>query len=145
MRVSTVQLAGRRASVLFVCALGLALRLLHANASLWGDETGSWVIARRTPFWAMWQLASNDPTPPLFYALLHFSLPWSGDSPLGVRLPSLVCGVLTLLAIYWAMRQCAFGHAHSLAAMLLAAGSSVLIYYSQEARVYALLALFGTL
>jgi hypothetical protein len=145
MRVSKVQLARHSGSVLLVCALGLVLRLLQANAPLWGDETVSWVIARRTPFWAMWQLASNDPTPPLFYALLHFSLPWTGDSPFGVRLPSLVCSVLVLLAVYWGMRQCAFDHAHGLAAMLLAAGSSVLIYYSHEARAYALLALLGTL
>jgi uncharacterized membrane protein len=145
MRVSKVQLAGRIGSVLLVCALGLVLRLLQADAPLWGDETVSWVIARRTPFWAMWQLASNDPTPPLFYALLHFSLPWTGDSPFGMRVPSLVCSVLVLLAVYWGMRQYAFDHAHALAAMLLAAGSSMLIYYSHEARAYALLALLGTL
>jgi uncharacterized membrane protein len=145
MRTSTFQRTVQIGSVLLVCALGLALRLWHANMPLWGDETFSWVIARRTPLKAMLQLASNDPTPALFYVLLHFSLPWSGDSPLGVRLPSLVCGVLTMLAVYWGMRQCAFGHRHALAAMLLVAGSSMLIYYSQEARAYALLALLGTL
>src|ERR1700712_1690529 len=122
MRASKIQLAGRSGSVLLVCALGLALRLLQANSPLWGDETGSWVIARRTPFWAMMQLASNDPTPQLFYVLLHFSLPWSGDAPIGVPLPALLCGVLVLPAVYWAMRQCAFDHTHGLMAMVLAAG-----------------------
>lgn len=126
-------------------ALGLALRLVRLDTPLWGDEVASWAFARRSPFSAMWSYAAHDPTPPLYYAVLHLLMPIVGETPVGLRLPSVCFGVLTLLVMNWGIRTAGFPRAVALEAVLVAATSSMLIYYAQEARAYAMLAFLGTL
>jgi hypothetical protein len=144
MNTANLKQIGQAATLALICALGLALRLIQLGTPVWGDETGSWVIARRSPFIAMLRLSSNDPTPPLYYALLHFSIPLLGETPSALRLPSVLFSTLIIPTVYWGVRR-AFTHRDGCYAALLAASASVLIYYAQEARAYALLALLGAL
>ena len=131
---------------LSVFSLGLILRLLfHLNGPLYYDEVCSWAFARRTPFMNMWVAALSDPTPPLYYALLHVVVNYWGDSPVIMRLPSVLFGTLMLPVMYWMMRAGSFSKRDSLYAMLLGAVSSMLVYYSQEIRAYMQLAFFGVL
>jgi len=127
-------------------SIGLVLRLLfHLNGPLYYDEVCSWAFARRTPFVNMWMAALSDPTPPLYYALLHFVVNYWGDSPIIMRLPSVFFGTLMPPVMYWIMRSGSFSKKDSLCAMLLGAVSSMLVYYSQEIRAYIQLAFFGLL
>jgi uncharacterized membrane protein len=132
--------------VAIIFGIGLALRLsVHLNGPLSFDEICSWSFARRTPFIYMWNVALSDPTPPLYYAVLHFTMRFLGDTPALMRIPSVVFGMLILPLVYWCMRQGSFKKEDSLYAVLLVTVSSMIIYYSQELRAYILLAFLGVL
>lgn len=129
-----------------ILGIGLALRLaVHLNGPLSFDEVCSWAFARRAPFIHMWKVALSDPTPPLYYAVLHFTMRFLGDAPALMRIPSMVFGMLILPLVYWCMRQGSFRKEDSLYAVLLVSVSSMLIYYSQELRAYSMLAFLGVL
>jgi len=128
-----------------IILLGLCLRLFNLNTPLWGDETTSWAIARRTPFIEMWRIGQYESSPTLYPSILHFSIKVLGTSPSALRLPSVIFGVAVLPLVFFSMRQVTFNVKTSLQAMTLAAVSSMLIFYSQEARAYALFVFFSIL
>ena len=130
---------------LLIFIIGLALRLIHLNSPLSFDEVCSWAFARRTPFVHMWSVALSDPTPPLYYAVLHFTMRFLGDTPALMRIPSVVFGMLILPLVYWCMRQGSFSKEDRLYAVTVVAVSSMLVYYSQDLRAYSMLAFFGVL
>lgn len=131
---------------LLIIFIGLTLRcLIHLNGPLSFDEICSWSFARRTPFIHMWNVALSDPTPPLYYAILHFTMRFLGDTPALMRIPSVVFGMLILPIVYWCMHQGSFSKVDRLYAVLLVAVSSMLVYYSQELRAYIMLAFLGVL
>ena len=130
---------------LAIVCIGLILRLIHLNSPLSFDEVCSWAFARRTPFVHMWSVALSDPTPPLYYAVLHFTMRFLGDTPALMRIPSVVFGMLILPLVYWCMRQGSFSKEDRLYAVTVVAVSSMLVYYSQELRAYIMLAFLGVL
>ena len=67
-----------------------------------------------------------------------------GDGELAVRLPSLIAGTLVIPALYELGREL-YDRRTGLVAAAFAAVSPLLIWYSQEARMYAFVALFGLL
>ena len=93
----------------------------------------------------MWNAALSDPTPPLYYTILHFIIRFLGESAAVMRIPSVLCGVLILPITYWTMHRASFDNEDGYYAMSLVAVSSVLIFYSQELRAYSLLAFMGVL
>ena len=131
---------------LSILTLGLILRLLvHLKGTLSIDEICSWVFACRMPFAKMWDTALSDPSPPLYYAVLHFTIRFFGDSPEIMRLPSVFFGMLILPTTYWVMRQGTFSKTDGFFSMIIVSVSSMLIYYSQELRAYIMLAFLGIL
>lgn len=128
-----------------VTALGAALRLHGLDAqSLWNDELGA--IANSTSgtighaFW----LGFDPEHPPAYYMSLRLWLTLAGDSAVAARLPSALCGILTVPAMF-ALGRRWFGATEGLIAAALTAVAHVPIYFSQEARVYAVLLLAVTL
>ena len=81
---------------------------------------------------------------PLYAVLLHFWGGLAGDSEWAMRLPSALFGVATVPALAW-MSGRWLGRETVVPAAWLAAGSPFLVWYSQEARNYALLLLCATL
>ena len=75
---------------------------------------------------------------PLYAVLLHFWGGLAGDSEWAMRLPSALLGVATVPALAW-MSGRWLGRETVVPAAWLAAGSPFLVWYSQEARNYALL------
>jgi hypothetical protein len=130
-------------SLLIIAVVGLLLRIINLGEPLWVDEVCSWSFARRMPFAHMWHVALSDPTPPLYYSILHFVIRFAGENPAIMRLPSVFFGTLMIPVIYWTMRQGSFARSDSLYAALLCSVSSMLIFYSQELRAYILLAFCG--
>lgn len=109
--------------------------------SLWADEGNSWGMAVR-PLAAIGAAVSADIHPPLYYYLLNLWSQAFGTSEAGLRSFSALVGcLLVVVTYYWARRLAGLGAA--LAAGLLAAASPFALYYSQEARAYALVALLG--
>ena len=129
-------------AVIGVLLLATALRLYGiARESLWLDEATSLTLARMTlPEIAAW--TALDLHPPLYYALLRVWIAL-GESETVVRGLSALASVLTVLVIYRLGREL-FDRPTGLLAALLLALSPFAIWYAQEARMYAWLALLVT-
>jgi mannosyltransferase len=85
----------------------------------------------------------TESTPPLYYVLAWLWTRVTGTGAVGIRSLSALIGVATIPVAYAAAKQLANELAGRIAA-LLAALSPALVWYSQEARAYALLALLCT-
>ncbi len=118
----------------------VALRLGGlGRQSLWADEGNSWGMALRS-LGEIGPAAAGDIHPPLYYYLLNLWCRLFGTSEAGMRSLSALFGCLTVLVVYlWARRLA--GDWAGVGAGVLAAISPFAIYYSQEARAYALVAL----
>ena len=113
------------------------------DASIWRDEASTWAQAQGS-LWHVIAVTAGDNYPPLHNLLVALSMRLFGDGEWALRLPSAVCGVLAVPALYWVGRM-ASGRLAGLLAALLLSLSYFHIWYSQEARTYALLALAAIL
>jgi hypothetical protein len=135
---------GRETGLLLALILfGFGLRLLRLDFQpLWWDEGYSVWFATH-PLGSMMALTAQDIHPPLYYALLHGWTLLLGARPVALRLFSVVVGTLMIPAIYLAGRRM-FTMRTALLAALLAAISPLAVFYSQEVRMYGLVALLST-
>lgn len=123
-------------AVTLILGLALGLRLYRIGAEeLWLDEVFSFRDAT-APGWLA-HLRFKD-VPPLYPVLLHAWIALAGDGEGAVRLPSALLGTAFVGAIMWAGREM-FDARVALWSGLFAALSPIGVYYSQEARPYALL------
>jgi uncharacterized membrane protein len=83
-------------------------------------------------------LVQIDQHPPLYYLLLHYWLPLTGETPYYVRLLSVLFGMGTIPLIYLIGKRLSGVGVGVVAAMLLAL-SPFNIYFAQEGRMYTLL------
>ncbi|MBC7228001.1 MAG: glycosyltransferase family 39 protein [Thermoflexales bacterium] len=121
--------------ILICLLLAFGLRVYRLDGQeIWGDEAYSITIAS-WPF-ARAISAGVDTHPPLYPAVLWGTIRLAGKSPFAVRFPSALAGLVTVALIYQLGRIAGKGTA--LWAAGLASASAFLIYYSQEARMYAL-------
>jgi 4-amino-4-deoxy-L-arabinose transferase-like glycosyltransferase len=132
------------AVLLFVVALGAGLRVYGiTRQSLRNDELSSWVRTGYPTFAeTISKGAVTDVHPPGYYAILYLVQTYLGDSETILRAPSVVAGILSIVAIFFLGRRLYCDRAGVVAAGLLAA-SWFPIYYSQDARPYAFLLLFS--
>jgi mannosyltransferase len=126
-------------SLLAILILGATLRLLSlGRQSVWIDEGFSW-LATRLSFWDVTQLSFADVHPPLYYFLLKMALWILPSTEFGLRLPSAIFSIATLIVMIGFVNR-HWGHRTACYVGLLAALSPFDIYYAQEARMYSLLA-----
>lgn len=120
------------------------LRFYHLSGqSLWSDEGNSVALAQRG-FAEIAQRTAFDIHPPFYYWLLRLWISLFGDSEIGLRSLSVVLGI-GLVALIGLLGTYLFELRLGTIAALIAALSPFQIYYSQEARMYMLLALLGGL
>src|SRR5690606_7551333 len=106
--------------------------------SIWFDEGWSAYAAVQPTLLAA---VEADPTnPPLYYLVLNITARGFGDSPFGLRVASLLMGLLTIPLAYQLARRLFDARAGLYAAFLVSV-SAPLWWASQEARMYTLLAL----
>jgi uncharacterized membrane protein len=123
-----------------ILALAAGVRFYELGSqSLWSDEGNSAALAARS-LAQIGRDAGNDIHPPLYYWLLHFWTRSFGNSEFALRSLSAVLGVLLVWVIADLGRRL-FSPATGLAAGFIAALAPFQVYYSQEARMYILLAL----
>ena len=124
--------------------LGFWLRLLRlGDKSVWWDEgLAAWAARQSLADIARWTAA--DVHPPLYFWLLHYWRLISGDSEFGLRLLSVMFGLLTIAAAYLLGKRIN-GRFTGLLAALFITISRFDISWSQEMRMYALAALLGAL
>jgi hypothetical protein len=129
----------------FILLLAAGLRFYRLDgSSLWSDEGNTWAIVQRS-FSQIARDAALDIHPPGYYWLLKLWTTLWGIDATGLRSFSAVAGVLLVAVVYATGRRVdrAMGMQVALPAAFLAALNPFQIYYSQEARMYLLLALAG--
>lgn len=124
-------------------AAGLVVRMLLVRG-IWVDEAISVHQAHMPLAEMLDDLRDTDNHPPLHYLLLWGSLRLFGDGELAVRAPSIVAGALLIPALYAAGREL-FERRAALVAAGLGAIAPLVVWYSQEARMYVLVMLLATL
>ena len=128
-----------------IVVFGALLRFATLSTqSLWADEGFTAQIAGHSLSSAVSLVPHTESTPPLYYALAWVWAHVFGSSPFALRsLPALL-GTLTVAAVFWAGVPL-LGRRAALGAAALTAVSPIMVWYSQEARSYALLALLCVL
>lgn len=128
----------------FILLLAAVVRFYHLSGqSLWADEGNSAALAQRS-FIEIAGRTAFDIHPPLYYWLLKIWVAIFGPSEIGLRSLSVVLGVATVYLIGVLGTRLFSGRVGRLAAFI-AALSPLQVYYSQEARMYMLLAFLSTL
>jgi hypothetical protein len=119
--------------------LGFALRVSTFDQSLLGDELSSyWIVHDHSLGDVLSTVRSNaEITPPVYFVLGWLTLEIGGD-PEWLRLPSLIAGTATIPLIYLLGARTLNRTAGTIAAAVMAL-SPFMIYYSVEARAYAVM------
>ena len=121
--------------------VALVLRVVGSNSGLWIDEIYSLVDFFRVPLGRMVTAFPRDNHHPLYSALAHLSIVAFGEAPWSIRLPAVLFGTATIPLLYGLGRHVGSRREALLAAALLAV-SYHHIWFSQNARGYAMLAFF---
>ncbi len=95
-------------ALLGLCAFYLAIVFAQASLKLlWADELITYYIAKQPGFSGVWHAlqAGTDPNPPLLHLLVKASTAIFGGNALGMRLPSIACVLLAILAMWSLLRR----------------------------------------
>ncbi len=132
-----------RYSIYIIVLLGLVLRIVQINQSLWLDEAISALAAKNFSFYGIvFEFLKGDNHPPLYYLVLRLWGLVFGFSDIALRSLSILAGIATILLTYFFIKKL-FNRKVALVASLLLATSPLHIYYSQEIRMYPLLGLWA--
>lgn len=130
--------------VLIALAVGLFVRVNALGVqSLWNDE-GTSVAVAKLSLGAIANAAANDIHPPLYYWLLHFWIPLTGDGEFAIRFLSVFAGVLVIAVTFRIAREF-FDQDVAVIAAVLSAFNVFQTYYAQETRMYIWVTLFAAL
>ncbi|MFN0009475.1 MAG: glycosyltransferase family 39 protein [Planctomycetota bacterium] len=120
-----------------IVLLGLALRVLGVGReSLWFDEAMTVTMARDSFGAVLDHVAAQESHPPLYFWLVWAWMELFGGAELPARSLSVVCGTLAIVPAHFIARRIFDRRVANLAALLVAT-APILVYYSQEARPYA--------
>jgi mannosyltransferase len=126
-------------------ALAAALRFPTLDLqSFWTDESFTALLVRRDFGDMLSAIPDSESTPPLYYVLAWTWAKLFGGWEVGLRSLSALCGTALVPAVY-AMTVRVVPPRAGLAAAALTAVNPLLVWYSQEARAYALLLLLCAL
>ncbi len=139
-RWSASLLALAAITAILLLAAALRFHLLGAQ-SLWNDEGNSYVQATRS-FSGIAANAARDIHPPGYYWLLAIWRLLTGTSEFALRSLSVVASVISI-AFAFSLGKRLYGSLAAFTAAILITVNTFSIYYAQEARMYALLALWA--
>lgn len=115
----------------------LGLRLISLNQSLWLDEAISANVVKNYSYEEIVsKFSPSDFHPPLYYLTLKTWTSVFGYSEISLRMPSVIFSLVTVYIIYLLAGN---------NAAWLAGLNPLLIYYSQEARMYSMVTMLLTL
>lgn len=131
-------------TLLSIVVLGLFLRIVAINQSLWMDEAiGALVVKNQSlgQMFTSFLLADNHP--PLYYVTLKLWTGVFGYSEIALRSLSVLFGLLLIVYVYKLALSIKNSRQFAAISALFVATSPFLIYYSQEARMYMMAAFFA--
>jgi uncharacterized membrane protein len=115
---------------------GLGVRCVIPRG-LWGDEAIS-VFEARMPWLQMVRfLRTEDVHPPLYFSILWANIRVFGDGANATRIPSIIAGTAVIPVAYLIGKSVATRRA-GYAAAALSVPAPLLVWYSQETRMYAM-------
>jgi uncharacterized membrane protein len=123
--------------IILILIIGLFMRArIILRDDLWYDEafTGNLMRVNLNEFWS---ILSADPHPPLYYLLVKGWTWILGVSDLSLRSFSLIFGLLTILVVYYLVKELYKKETAAVASFLVAV-NPFLTDYSVEARSYGL-------
>ena len=128
-----------------ICVAGAVLRFATLDVqSLWYDEAVTAELLRMDLSGLLHAIPSSESSPPLYYVLGWLWTHAFGTGEVGLRsLPALI-GTATI-PVVWALGRRIGGDGAGLVAAALVAVNPMLVWFSQEARAYALLVLLAAL
>ncbi len=130
-----------RFAIPILIGLAVLLRLPNLTESLWFDEVVYSTLYRGPSEERLWRTLMRVPGPPLYLVWGFYWAHLFGESELIVRLPSLVCGLGSVVLTYLIARRFVSGGAAFLAGIVLCF-SPAHVWYSQEATPYAMTMFF---
>jgi len=121
-----------------ILILGLILRLISLNQSFWLDEATSATVVKTLNFGEIiTKFSPGDFHPPLYYLILKaWSIPF-GVSEISARSLSILFGLGTVYLVYLIAKNFKT-KSFAVSAAILLATAPLHVYYSQEARMYAM-------
>jgi len=129
--------------LVIVCAASVVLRTRYLGGQYWMDEAITVGISSHS-LSAIPGVLRMDGSPPLFYLLLHLWMSLFGSSEAATHTLTVVIGMLCVPVGFWAGWSL-FGKRAGMMAAVLFAFSAFITEYSQETRMYVLMALLGLL
>jgi uncharacterized membrane protein len=135
--------------VFIIIIISIFLRFfLLQNQSLWFDEGWSLALSDgATVQENLFEIVSReagDKYQPLYYLVLFYWRSAFGDSEFAIRSLSAFLGVGSVIAIFFTCLR-VYGKKHALWSSMILAVSSFSVFYSQDARPYALLIFIASL
>ena len=142
--------------IFFVFLLAFLIRLIGINQSLWLDEaTTARVVQQYNYQEIITKFSPNDFHPPLYYLFMKFWTNIFGYSEVALRFPSIIFSLLTGWIIYKICRlRASFaevatkaeqGFGEPLWGVVFFLFNPLIVYYSQEARMYMATTFFLTI
>ena len=127
-----------------ILLVAFALRIwLLGDQNLWWDEgLAIWAVRQSPLRMTLW--TASDVHPPLYFWLLQLFVRLGGESEFAARFLSLVCGTLTVAALY-ALGKALLGRRIALWGALLLAVARFHVWWSQEMRMYVVATLWGVI
>ncbi len=129
--------------VVVTMAISAYLRSRYLSGQFWMDEALSVGISSHS-LTSIPGVLRHDGSPPLYYLLLHIWISAFGSSESATHAMSLMFGLLTIPVGTW-VAWSLFGKRAGLLAAVLFALNPFITAYSQETRMYTLMALLGLL
>lgn len=123
--------------IIIIIIVGLIIRLVSINQSLWLDEATSALVAKMSVVQMFTRFLPGDFHPPFYYLLLKYWVLLFGNSEVVLRLPSVIFGSVTIYLCYIIGKQLFNNRVGTVSALLIAT-SDLAVYYSQEVRMYSL-------
>jgi mannosyltransferase len=129
-------------AVLVLVAAGLRFSTLDLQ-SFWYDEAFTPVRVLHPSLWAtLRSVVHTENTPPLWYVIAWADARVLGTGAVALRLPSALAGVATV-PVAWAIGVELAGRRAALLTAAFVAVNPLFVWYSQEARAYALFVLMA--
>ena len=128
--------------LVLLTALSGYMRTRYISGQYWMDEAIAVGISSH-PLTAIPGVLRYDGSPPLYYMLLHIWMSMLGDGEAATHTMSGLFGVACVPLSYWGVKTVFRNHRMSLMAAVLFAFNAFLTDYSQETRMYSLMALLG--
>lgn len=140
------RLIGNKNLIFIILVFALVMRLVGINQSLWLDEAiGAEAVRDFSYVGLLADFPRSDNHPPLYYLDLKTWTTLFGYSEIALRMHSVVYGVLTIFLVFLIAKKINKNRFFPYLSALFLATSQIHIYYSHEARMYAMAAFLASL